>query len=284
MTQEQLATRQRRGDEEVFVITTDGAGWNVRSALNPKNTYRVADDGGELGCSCPDYRANVTEDPTWKCKHILAVERQQPDGNDGPAEAGYEPQERAAIQSNEPVPLPVTGQPLNRMLIKRSLSPDGRIDSISIEFSFEEAHSTAAQLKSQALRALRLQTEIVREFLGGGNGRVRTPAAVAQNGNGVASARVVDVGTMNGRYGERYFLNVDVNGRRARLFGSAAQIASVIVELGGDVVPDELEAGMRLNLPCRALTEPSRDGKYLNVTKVLPLNPVRSQGNGRARY
>ena len=92
------------------------------------------------------------------------------------------------------------------------------------------------------------------------------------NGNGAAPARLIDVGTMNGQYGERYFLNVEVNGRRCRFFGTLNQIADAIAVAGRDLIAEEIEPGLRLNLPCKALTEKSADGRYVNVTRVLPAN------------
>src|SRR5205807_6536931 len=88
-----------------------------------------------------------------------------------PVEA-YSSEERAAIQaegssrvkSGEVQPENTNSVP-SQMVIKRSLSPDGRIDSISIEFSSAITEAPAAQIKNRALKTLKLQTEIVRNFL-----------------------------------------------------------------------------------------------------------------------
>ena len=62
-----------------------------------------------------------------------------------------------------------------------------------------------------------------------------------------------------------------------RLFGTASQIVQAVAAAGSHVPLDALQHGLMLNLPCLAITELSRDGRYLNVTQILP--PVRG-GNG----
>src|SRR5207247_9184357 len=52
-----------------------------------------------------------------------------------------------------------------QMLIKRSVSPDGRIDSVSVEFSMPVSDISNGQIKDKALKILQLQKEIVGTFL-----------------------------------------------------------------------------------------------------------------------
>jgi hypothetical protein len=59
------------------------------------------------------------------------------------------------------------------MLLKRSVSPDGRIDSLSIEFTAEVGGATPTEVSARAARLLALQSAIVKGFLDG-----------AKNGNG----------------------------------------------------------------------------------------------------
>jgi hypothetical protein len=109
-----------------------------------------------------------SEDPSWSCKHILAVQNYQAKTQVKQTPENYEDAERAAIQA-ETVPQPQSPdfrKPEARMLVKRSLSPDGRIDSISLEFSFDVREESAGDIKSRALKALKLQTEIVQSFIG----------------------------------------------------------------------------------------------------------------------
>src|SRR5207247_8602939 len=52
-----------------------------------------------------------------------------------------------------------------QMLIKRSISPDGRIDSVSVEFSMPVSDVSNGEIKEKALKTLQLQKEIVGAFL-----------------------------------------------------------------------------------------------------------------------
>jgi hypothetical protein len=270
MTQEQFRTRVERAKQEVFIITAAENGWRVRSAHNRTQLYLVSPTATGLKCTCLDFESHAAEDPGWTCKHMLAVQGHEAKQKPASAAAdAYTTEERAAIQvedSSEPQTVQVE-VPLAQMLIKRSVSPDGRIDSVSVEFATAVGGMTAPRVKSHALRVLKLQNEIVSSFL-----KSKGVSKPAEKANGATTARLIDIGTMNGKYGERYFLNVEVNGRRSRFFGTLNQIADAIATAGGDLVPEEIEPGMRLNLACQALTEKSVDGRYVNVTRVLPPN------------
>src|SRR3974377_786154 len=52
----------------------------------------------------------------------------------------------------------------SQMLIKRSVSPDKRIDSLSVEFSTAIDWNAEEDIKQQAQRALTLENEIVKSF------------------------------------------------------------------------------------------------------------------------
>jgi hypothetical protein len=275
MTQEQYDVRSKRAAEELFVISTTDDGWRVRSAHNPSQHYLVSGDGEDLRCDCPDFEAHVADDSNWTCKHILAVENYQKKeyqakthGKQKPET--YENQERAAIQAETTLQREnVIAQPQAQMLVKRSLSPDGRIDSISLEFSFDLEEESASAIKTRALKALKLQTDIVQSFLGSnGNGKARSNGNNnAREANGTIAARMLDVGITQTAYGERVFVNFDINGRRARLFGSEETILAAIAAVGKHLGSDAIEHGLMLNVPCRVATE--QKGKYLNVTKVF---------------
>ncbi len=144
MTQEQFRTRVERADREVFVITQGEDGYHIRSVRNPANSYLVSDTQDGWLCSCPDFETHATEEPSWTCKHILAVQKKclQP-GN-------YEAAERAAIASEErATEEPKPAEPPAQMVIKRSVSPDGRIDSVSIEFSLPVSGASEGGIKVQ---------------------------------------------------------------------------------------------------------------------------------------
>ena len=160
MTQEQFGSRKERAERDVFVITAAEQGWRVRSARNPSKYYLVSANGTELQCTCPDFQAHATEDPTWRCKHVLAVQDHQ--AKTGAADPQTEcelAEERAAVQTEgsvEVVQRP-NGEPsAAQMLIKRSISPDGRIDSISIEFTLPLSEATVSQIRDRAAKTPRI--------------------------------------------------------------------------------------------------------------------------------
>src|SRR5207244_11045769 len=113
---------------------------------------------------CPDYQHHAS-DPEWRCKHILAVENYQAmqnhhGGGNGrasdPAPAGN------PAPSEPPKPKkPSTRNGDATMLIKRSVSLGGRINSISVEFSCPVGKTTAEEIKQCAEKSLTLQAEII---------------------------------------------------------------------------------------------------------------------------
>ncbi len=289
MTVSQLDVRRERAENGALVVSRVDDGFRVYSIHNPSRMYQVRQDNGRYACSCPDFAAHES-DLAWRCKHILAVAPAVP------AElqvTAPQPNGKAAVAAfPQPAPTPHQNGAA-QMLIKRSVSPDGRIDSVSVEFSLPITDITQGDIKSKALAMLRLQKEIVAEFLKL-NGVPKTngaavsatprpatpqpsaqPQPVASNGQPVL-ARVLDIGKVNGKWGERLCLNVEVNGRTSRLFGSAKQLAERIEAAGYTIGPEALAPGARLNLACRAITKPSNDGRYLNVEELLPLG--KSQG------
>ena len=171
------------------------------------------------------------------------------------------------------------------MLIKRSVSPDGRIDSVSVEFSMPVSGQQEEEIKAKAVKTLQLQREIVTSFLKLNGHAVATapspstPPAPTNGGNGSpVFARMLDIGKMNGRWGERLYITFQVDGRRCRLFGSSKQLATHVGSAGYEIDPEGIEEGLRLNLPCRVTTKPSDDGKYVNVEKVFPVKGNTPKG------
>src|SRR5207248_151010 len=81
-------------------------------------------------------------------------------------------QEKTLVQEKSGPPKPTAQKRTRRaangsaqMLIKRSVSPDGRIDSVSVEFSMPVADISNGEIKEKALKTLQLQKEIVGAFL-----------------------------------------------------------------------------------------------------------------------
>jgi hypothetical protein len=299
MNQTQLARRQERAQEEPLIIAETQNGWRVYTPSHPREPYFVTGTAEQLQCTCPDFQFHAS-DPEWRCKHILAVAVhlggngtvQQPDPD--------EQAEREAIQAESRKRRSHgangNGNSGAQMLLKRSVSPDGRIDSLSVEFSAPIGDLTPDEVRNHAEHLLGLQAGIVVRFLdarpngNGGNGSQRhnngatgqaqrphktapqkAPAAAPSANPGIP-ARLVAVGGMDTRRGRRLFLTVDVNGRAQKLFGTADELTQHI-RATGYRAPERLQEGTALNIPCLVTTEPSPDGRFQNVTQVFPAAP-----------
>lgn len=271
MTNEQLAKRQERA-QNALVIAAVAEGLRVYAVADPKRAYLVTGTATAPECTCPDFQGHG-DDPEWRCKHILAAASQLPAGNGSAEPDSHEVQERRAIQEESRAQRrkrnDAHGNGPAQMLVKRSVSPDGRIDSLSVEFACPVEGAPADDIKSKARRILTLQSEIVEEFLdrpGKPNG---TPAEPG-NGSPAVPARVVAVGGMDGKWGRRLFLNVEVQGRVSKLFGNRKQLGDVLTAIGAASVASVLEEGMELDLSCQAIVKPTDDGRFLNVERLLP--------------
>ncbi|MCK6553918.1 SWIM zinc finger domain-containing protein [Candidatus Binatia bacterium] len=300
MTNEELAKRQDRAVRETYVITQAQGGFRVYAPTDPKRAYRVTGSAEQPSCTCPDFGLHAA-DPTWRCKHILAVLGQQEAGNGAAAKTDpVEAEERRAIQeeSRAPRKRKAVGGNSNgngatsraHMLVKRSVSPDGRIDSLSVEFSAPLDNLADDAVRDRAQQLIALQSSIVGGFLSRReappatravpqpNGPTPRPTPVASaNGDQAVSlgvpAQLLNVAGMDGKWGRRLFINVQVNGKTLKLFGKPEELAAAVAAAGFNGV--EIQEGTNLNLPCRVITKPSPDGKYTNVDRVLPANGQR---------
>ena len=277
-----MTDQQQAFQKDTFVISRTDDGFRVYAVADPTKSYIVGGGPESPNCTCPEFTYHEG-DLTFQCKHIRAVLEQL--GVDGSEAESYEADERAAIQ-NEGSPggprQPHATNGASQMLLKRSVSPDGRIDSLSIEFSCPLNGEPTAAVRQRAFRTLRLQDEIVAGFLevnGKANGR---PPANKPNGqNGAVPARMLGIGAINTKWGRRLYVAFDVNGEKLKLFGTRKRLADALVEAGFARAAERIDEGVELNLPCRVVTRPSEDGKYTNVEHVLPAN---SQGSGWGRH
>lgn len=289
MTHQQPVRRTERSSNETFVVTPIAEGLRVYSPHDPGTFYVVGGSQRAPDCTCREFRGRG--DAAWRCQHILAAWGQLPNGN-GHDEDYYADEERRAIQEEgQPAPRrsngSFSGNGDGTMLLKRSVSPDGRIDSLSAEFSCPVGGLTETEVYRKAERILAIQSDVVSSFLGGngnhrgGNGKhpwngQRQPANSGAKSPAVP-ARLLNVAGMDGKWGRRLFINVDVDGRITRLFGNVQQLADHLVAAGFAEVAEHVGEGMTLNLPCRVVTKPSPDGRYQNVDKVLPPETSRPQ-------
>ena len=140
MTQAQFEVRKDKSENGALIASRTEEGFRVYSVSNPSKVYLVRQEGEQWICTCPDFDVHKA-DSTWLCDHILAVmpngehvQAQAPQSNNGTGKSG--------VPAEPPVQPPAHKQRTRKdhngsaqMLIKRSVSPDGRIDSVSVEFS-----------------------------------------------------------------------------------------------------------------------------------------------------
>lgn len=272
MTQAELEKRQERATRETLVIKKTDEGFRVYSPGNPARNYLVSPDNDDPRCSCPDFESHAN-DPDWRCKHILAVSHhvggsRQTSEEEDPVER----EERLAIQeeSRKSESLRTNSNGTSQMLLKRSVSPDGRIDSLSVEFSCPTSNAPAQEVRRHARTVLDLQSGIVQEFLGkrsDGNGGRNHPG----NGdNRAVQARMLRIGGMDTKWGRRLYINVQVNGDVLKYFGSRKALAEAIEAAGYPDRAERLDEGTKLDLPCRVTTKQTDDGRYVNIDELLP--------------
>jgi hypothetical protein len=281
MTHAQIAQWPVRTTPHPFVISRTEDGFRVYAAADPGKVYEVGGSPEAPTCTCPDFRVR-RGDPDSRCAHILAVlnhARQVHETARTPD--SEEVEERRAIQEEG------RGRPRKRtaarpngaaqMTLKRSVSPDGRIDALSVEFSTAVDPASPEDVKASALATLALQSEIVAGFVGSrkaprpadGDGTPNEP----QEMDGGAPARLLSIGGLDGKWGRRLFISVQVNGRTAKLFGTPKQLAGALASAG---FPNrEIAEGVTLDLPCRAVTKPTPDGRFLDVEQILPASAPR---------
>ncbi len=259
MTPEERTRREERAISETLVIREIEDGFRVFAARNPQKTYLVSGDTNSPTCSCPDFQHHQ-DDSEWRCKHILAVFHQQGNGDAGNGSRTHSTREVTRSSSG------------SRMLIKRSVSPDGRIDALSVELSQPVDPNSLSAVKAQAGKALALSTEIVDGFLGR-NGKPDRPSEPVDReaDSGAVNAQLLNIAGLDTQWGRRLFLNVQVNGRTLKLFGPPQRLAEAIIAAGFPEAAECVEEGIDLHLPCRVTTRPSDDGRYVNVEAVLPV-------------
>jgi hypothetical protein len=282
MNTKEYETRKEKAQSETLVISKAGEGYRVFSAHDPRTIYLITDSPDGITCTCPDFRFHASE-PDWRCKHILAVLNQTeglPQVSHNP-EAGSAPEEQIPSNGNGKQRKRSNGNKNGtpQMVLKRSVSPDGRIDSLSVEFACPVDKATVEEIKTRALNTLKLQSDIVGSFLDG-----QRPVHATGNGDAPVhdksmQAQLLNVAGMNGKWGRRLFINVQVNGSVLKLFGNRKELGESIVAAGYPGLADHIEEGMQLNLPCRVTTKPSEDRKYVNIEQVLP--PGDGQGQRR---
>jgi hypothetical protein len=286
---------------DVFVIAPTEGGFRVYSPANITRLFMVSGIPDSPQCNCADFEAK--SDPEWRCKHILAVlnqrEKREPPGPKVETQETQQPPSEGVQKASEPAEKKKTKTLRNGqqafMAVKRSVSPDGKINSLSVKFLNPIDGFADEEIKRRAEQALKLQEEIVSEFLrqnrggrpngqanaGNVNARSQTnPGPPTGSSDGVVPAQLLNIAGMNTRGGWKTFINVQVNGTTTKVFGNKRELGEMITAAGFASIAEHISQGMMLNLPCRVITKPTPDGRYLNIERVLPLKPL--EPNGRA--
>ncbi len=267
MTNDELQNRNKSAQSETLVISRSEEGFRVYNPANPTKSYTVGGGPDAPTCTCPDFQYHEG-DPNWRCKHILTVLHQV----GGPESDTYAVEERRAIQTEgRTIPETPTNGHRNQMIIKRSVSPDKRIDSLSVEISCTlGATASDNEIRSQAVEVLKLQDRIVQGFLTTNGKEAPAPAAPGNGGNDPAPAKMLGIGGINTKWGRRLYIGIESNGSKLKFFGSRKQLADALVSAGYPQLAERIEEDKQLNVSCRIVTRPSEDGRYINVEQVLP--------------
>ncbi|HZR82570.1 MAG TPA: hypothetical protein VFD92_15855 [Candidatus Binatia bacterium] len=156
---------------------------------------------------------------------------------------------------------------IGQMMIKRSVSRDGRIDSLSVEITSPLDGLDADDLERRAREIVAGEERVAEVFLG----KEKTDAAPKPNGNAVGTpAHMVAVGGMDTEWGRRLFVVFRVNGETARVFGPPRKLAGLLAAAGKPLEETAIGEGLELDVPCRVVAGRTPDGRYLSIEKVLP--------------
>lgn len=256
---------------EVLVSSRMNGGVRVYSPSNAKTAQFVSGNSSHPVCTCEDYRSGEICNHTRAAAHLLPPPEQTEKGGHG-----------------------------SQMLIKRSISPDGRIDSLSIEFTCDIGSALIGEIRAKAEKTLALQTSIIQTFLSTASKQKEQKLSdysyVANNGNGAVNgsrhnqngnrngrhherngavppgdespARLLSIGGMQTRFGWKSFISVETQAGVVKFFGSKKQLAEAIASAGFPDAARNVSDGAQLNLPCRVVLR--TDGQYPKVEKVLP--------------
>lgn len=271
VTDESKATESGNGrDKKAWVIARTGDAFRVYAPGSPGDVHVVRTSGIPT-CTCREYNAPGRGERV-PCIHIKVVLAAQ-GGRFAPHPVAISPvisaPEPSAPERKASAP---SDEPARHMLLKRSVSPDGRIDSLSVEFSLPVAKLSAPDIKASAERALVIQSAIVEGFRGKRETQTHnSPAPEAeQPADGTLYACIQGVRAMDTKWGRRLYLAFLVNGEHLRLFGTQKRIGDVLGFAGFPEYSPQVSEGLELDLPCRVIVEPTPDGRFMNVRRVFP--------------
>lgn len=271
MTDQSKGTESGNGrDKKAWVVARTGDGFRVYAPGSPGDVQTVRTNGGIPTCTCREYNAPGRGERA-PCIHISVVLAAH--GGKFALPPVAIPPAISAPKAGAPerVVSALLDDAARHMLLKRSVSPDGRIDSLSVEFSLPVAKLSTSDIKASASKALALQSEIVESFLGKKEPR-SNPTQAAEQSDDTLHATIKGVRAMDTKWGRRLYLAFLVNGEHLRLFGTPKRVGDVLSFAGFPEYSSRVAEGLELDLPCRVIVEPSTDGRFMNVRRVFPAN------------
>ena len=262
MTNDTFPKRIAQVVSDTFVIAREGDQFRMYAPGNPAEVSTVRITDKDTICTCTDFIENGG-DPEFRCKHILALQK-IPNGPPIPSAvraSSHAPKAETSVSS---------GNGARHMLLKRSVSPDGRIDSLSVEFSLPMGSASDAEMVNRANAALAIQSVIIAGFLGkekNGNGKDKTEGIKA---GGLKAARIVAFGFRPTKWGQRAALTFEVEGNRLTVFGSRERIREVLTFAGYPAIGKDLSTPFDTSLDCQVTVKKTEDGKYTNIDRIFP--------------
>ncbi len=264
-------------EKKVFVTQQTPDGFCVYEPSDPHTLYLVQGIPEKPSCSCGEFQAN-RNNPSFRCEHITAVYGQRASGAQSNAVHQGSGNNKSGNENGFATPIVYTDEDLSvphpQMQIKRSVSPDGRIDSLSVEFHCPVDLDDAEDVIQQAQQSLHLQAQIMESF------RREQPAQQPQSvnhghGNNYSNGTIVQLTHIAGRqtkYGWRMYINVRINGQNALLFGTKQKLGEYLNDAGYPEMARDIREGNQLNVQCQAILKQNNNDRYPTIEKLFPLN------------
>lgn len=239
-------------EEETLTVEPTLRGFRVSSQSQNDPEYQVVIQSNRFVCDCGHF------DDATNCDHIRAVLQH----------LAVERQER--LTKNQMPERSSDASPAT-MSLRRSISPDGKIDSLSIEFTSPVDHTSFADIVARALSMLKLQSVVTTEFLVS-----KKAGRTTENQNGhssqvlVANARMLRIGEVATKRDRPLFLEFFLEDHGARLFGTPDELAQAVADAGYSYAPQDICDGLKLDVDCQVLVKPARNPLYTEILKILP--------------
>ncbi|KAF0241859.1 MAG: hypothetical protein FD167_3951, partial [bacterium] len=133
-----------------------------------------------------------------------------------------------------------------------------------------------AEVKTQALKALKLQDTIIKEFIGIDQVKedLPEPPQVISPTHSIPEETLdgimTKVGIAQSKWGPSYYITFELpEGKTAKLFGNQKSLSNQIAVAGYSFPAEKIVEGIVLNIPCKVTTVVN--GKFINVDRVFPL-------------